>query len=79
MKTTKAPKFPDPGAPRTIINAIVLRSVTSNQLSVKISSLTHLIQQHRLTDCLELLEKRGIEGDTANFWLGYIQQIGGEG
>jgi hypothetical protein len=77
MPKTKAPKLPGQGAPQNQINAIVLRSATTNQVSTRISPLTHLIEQQRLTDCLEWLEKSELTSDLAIFWQGLMQQSGG--
>ncbi|WP_414589594.1 hypothetical protein [Scytonema sp. PCC 10023] len=73
MPKAKAPKLPGQGAPQNLINAIVLRSATTNQVSTRISPLTHLIEQQRLTDCLELLENAA----WTSSWQSLMQQSGG--
>ncbi|MEI2582365.1 hypothetical protein V5G28_027405 [Scytonema sp. PRP1] len=78
MPKAKAPKLPGQGAPQNLINAIVLRSATTNQVSTRISPLTHLREQHRLTDCLELLENAAWTGATSAIsWQSLMQQSGG--
>jgi len=42
-----------------------------------ISQLDHFIELQKLSDCLELLELHGFQGETALFMLKCLQQSGG--
>lgn len=57
------------------ITRILPRSTTQNQV---VPELSYYINRRRFTDSLELLEKRGITGDTARFIIANLQSIGGE-
>lgn len=65
---------PKGGLRKNSISRIVPQTHPSNQVFQRLS---RHVRQRKLTNALELLEKRGYYGDTAIFIIASIQDIGG--